>query len=176
MLWLINESGLPLAMFIIVLANMCCSCYLWKERICFSYCSSINHIFYPEDDWLIMSFRFKIASCSFAYLTRSILVYCSLSSLPSHHVLSPLSYCYVLQELHPSLPSWHDCQLFHLPSCSTASVSWHWLILGPRPMFRLWPSQPLFWGLPLSSRWALAHVICWRTLLVGNCVCSVPWM
>jgi len=89
-LWLINESCLPLAIFVIVLANTCYSCYLQKERICFSYCSSINHVFYLEDDWLIMSFCFKVASCSCAYLTRSILVHCSLSSLSPYHILSSL--------------------------------------------------------------------------------------
>src|ERR1700722_1176706 len=90
---------------LIVLANMCYSCCLQKERICFSHCSSINHVFYLEDDWLIMSFCFKVASCSFTYLTRSILVCCSLSSLPSHHVLSSLSHCDILQELYPPPPS-----------------------------------------------------------------------
>jgi len=158
MLWLHKESCLLLAKFVIVLANTCCSCYLWKERICFSYCSSINHIFYPEDDWLITSFCFKVASCSFTYLTRSVLVCCSLSSLPSHHVLSSLSYHYVLQELHPPPPSWCNCQLFYLPSHSAASIGWYWLILGPRPMFQLQPSWPSFWGLPLSPRWASAHM------------------
>src|ERR1700722_8961032 len=57
-----------------------------------------------EDDWLITSFRFKVASCSFAYLTRSVLVHCSLSSLSPHHILPSLPYCDVLQEFHPSLP------------------------------------------------------------------------
>jgi|ERR1700722_1180365 len=80
-------------MFIIVLANMYCSCFLQKERICFSYCSPINHVFYPEDDWLITSFCFKVASCSFAYLTRSVLVHCSLSTMYPH--------------------SYHTCTFFH---------------------------------------------------------------
>ena len=137
---------------------MCYSCYLWKKRICFSYCSSINHILYLEDDWSIMSFHFEVASCSCAYLTRSILVHCSLSSLSPYHVLLSLPYCDILQEFHPSLPSWRDCQLFYFPPCFAASVGQYWLILGPRLLFYLWPSWPLLWGLPLSLRWALAHL------------------
>jgi len=118
----------------------------------------LNHVFYLEDDWLIMSFHFEVVSCSCTYLTRSILVRCSLSSLSPHHVLSSLSYHDVLQELHPPLPSWHDCQLFHLPLCLAASISWHRLILGPRLLFHLWPSLPSLWDLLLSPRWALAHL------------------
>jgi hypothetical protein len=62
-----------------------CSCqhmlFLLSPKGNFSHCSSINHIFYPEDDWLITSFHFKVASCSCGYLTRGVLVCCSLSSL-----------------------------------------------------------------------------------------------
>jgi hypothetical protein len=47
---------------LLFLPIMCCSCYLRKERICFSYCSSSNHVFSLEDDWLITSFRFEVAS------------------------------------------------------------------------------------------------------------------
>jgi len=93
MLWLHKESCLLLAMFIIVLANTYCSCYLWKERICCSYCSPINHVFYPKDDWLIMSFCFEVASCSCTYLTRSVLVGCSLSTMYPYSYYTCTFFC-----------------------------------------------------------------------------------